>query len=138
MLREIRVRNGEGFVVATLDCGTTVVGEDPAGDLRPSATYRFLGRWTRHALYGEQFAFGTFTRHAPHDETGVCRYLRQEAPHVGEAIARRLWEKYGSEAVAILRTRPGEVAAAGLMPAAHAEEAARRPRETGRPGVHEN
>jgi hypothetical protein len=124
MLREVRVRNGDGFVVATTDCGATVVGEDPDAGLTPATTYRFLGRWTRHARYGEQFAFSTFTRHAQHDEAGVVRYLRQEAPRVGEITARRLWERFGSDAVLVLRTRPSEVAAAGIMAAAHAEEAA--------------
>lgn len=125
MVREIRVRNADGFVVADLDRGTTVVGEDPSEELRATTTYRFLGRWMRHPRHGEQFAFSTFTRHAPHDEAGVTRYLRQEAPYVGEAIAKKLWEKYGSDAVAVLRTRPGEVATSGVgLSARQAEEAA--------------
>jgi hypothetical protein len=124
MVREVRYRGDEGFVVATLDCGTAVVGTDPAGDLVPRTTFRFLGRWTRHAQHGEQFAFSTFARHTPHDEAGVVRYLQEVAPHVGQVTARKLWEMYGSDAVSVLRTRAAEVAAAGLMPAAHAEEAA--------------
>jgi hypothetical protein len=124
VVRRIQYRGDDGFVVAALDCGAAVVGEDPGADLRPGTTYRFFGRWVRHPRHGEQFAFSTFARHAPHDEAGVVRYLRQEAPHVGEAIARKLWERYGSDAVVVLRTRPAEVAAAGVMPAAHAEESA--------------
>jgi exodeoxyribonuclease V alpha subunit len=124
VVRRVQYRGDDGFVVAALDCGAAVVGEDPAGDLMPGVTFRFLGRWTRHPQYGEQFAFSTFTRHAPHDEAGVIRYLKQEAPHVGEVIARKLWERYGSDAVVVLRTRPAEVAAAGIMSAVHAGEAA--------------
>src|SRR5262249_43676259 len=114
----------EGFVVATLDCGATVVGTDPGGDLATGVTFLFYGRWVRHARHGEQFAASTFARYAPHDEAGVVRYLQEVCPHVGQVTARRLWETYGSDAATVLRTRAAEVAAAGLMPAAHAGEAA--------------
>lgn len=120
----------DGFVVAVLegngngDGGQVVVGNDPDRDLLAGGTYRFLGRHAEHPDHGPQFAFSTFVRHAPHDREGIIQYLTREASHVGEARAATLWDRYGSDAVAMLRTCPEVVVAAGIMPEGQAIAAA--------------
>lgn len=125
-VESVRFRGESGYTVIYLKSGSVAVGSDAHGDLRPGLPFRFLGKWTTHAQHGEQFAFLTFVRHEPHDRPGVIAYLEKMAPHVGKGIARRLWDAYGSDAVAMLRTRPDEVAAARIMPLEHAREAADR------------
>lgn len=116
--------NAEGFFVATLRDGSTVVGTDEDARLSEGRTYRFLGRWTEHQRHGRQFAVRTFVAHVPHDARGVVRYLTEVAPGVGPARARRLWDLFGSDAVVVARTRPAEVVAAGVLTERQAVEVA--------------
>jgi len=75
-------------------------------------TYRFYGYWKDHPKYGKQFESRTHVRSQPFGQQGVVRYL-QLAPHIGRATADKLWERFGSDAVRILRETP-EVAAAAV------------------------
>ena len=90
----------------------TIKTTAPEGDLIPGLTYRFYGRWREHPKYGPQFHATTFVRCQPHGRAGVIRYLCQ-APHVGQVAAEKLWSKFGSDAVRILRETP-EIAAAAV------------------------
>lgn len=95
------------------------------GDLEPWLSYRFYGRWEVHPKWGKQFIAKTWVRCAPHGQAGVTRYLMQ-APNIGHAHASALWEKFGSDAVRILREQPDVAAAAvgGQLTEEKAREAA--------------
>lgn len=101
----------------------TVKGPAGEGELERGLSYRFYGRFTEHPRYGRQFCFQTFVRSQPHGREGVIRYL-QKAPHVGAAISLALWDKFGGDAVRILRERPQIAAAASRLTDEQAREAA--------------
>lgn len=123
---EIRWVAADGScVIAKLRTGETVKGPSEDEELAEGVTYRFLGRWESHHKHGDQFAFQTFVKDAPHNRPGVIKYLIDEVAGVGRAKAERLWEAFGSEAVAVLRTDPARVAASGILTADQAGEAAR-------------
>jgi exodeoxyribonuclease V alpha subunit len=94
-----------------------------AGGLTVGVAYRFLGSWSSHPKYGDQFVFTTFVRDTPSGHTGVTKYLTEVAPGVGQRRADLLWSLFGSEAVAVLRSDPGRVVAAGILTEATAQEA---------------
>lgn len=125
----IRLVNGEAAEgeASTLDWLDEFIPEQLAvkglaepDELQPHCTYRFYGRWTsyknkRTQQTERQFAFQTFTLAQPHGRAGVIAYLRQagKGNGIGQARATQLWEKFGSDAVRILRENP-EVASAAI------------------------
>lgn len=88
-----------------------IKGEAEPDELKPQLEYALYGRWETHEQYGRSFAINTFRRTAPHGRAGVIRYL-QECPHVGQVTATRLWERFQSDAVRILRESPAVAVAA--------------------------
>jgi exodeoxyribonuclease V alpha subunit len=113
-----------GYHIARLASGKVVRGSVPESQgLHLKVSYRFLGRWERHYKHGYQFVFTTFVRDTPATKAGVVKYLQQEAPNVGKITAERLWDAFGPEAVAVLRTNPETVTERRIMAAAAAEEA---------------
>ena len=93
-------------------------------------TYHFYGQWRtyknqRTGQEERQFHFQTFVRDQPHTRAGVVKYLAG-APGVGRVLAGQLFDRFGSDAVRILRTQPDVAAAAvnRLSPAAAADAAA--------------
>lgn len=125
-----RPGNGDGPETAILDChgeaGDHIVKVDcePA-DLTPGLDYRFYGRWSTHPKYGRQFQAKTFVSTQPHSRAGVIRYLMQ-APWIGRMTAQTFWDKFGGDAVRIVREQPDIASAAagnGFTPA-RAQEAA--------------
>lgn len=92
--------------------------------LRVGTTYTVYGEWTDHEKHGEQFAFWTVAEAQPSTRLAITKYLASHAPHVGAARAARLWEHFGPDAVAVLRTDPMRVAAAGILKDAEAVAAA--------------
>jgi len=98
--------------------GVIVKADVPDGELVGGLSYRFYGHWVEHDKYGRQFAAKTFVRCQPHGKQGVIRYLTTTcAGHgVGHATAVKLWEKFGGDAVRILREQPEVAAAAAGMP----------------------
>lgn len=97
-----------------------VKGTADPDELKPFSTYRFYGRWTdyhnkRNDQREKQFLFQTFTLAQPHGRAGVIAYLKQagEGNGIGQARATTLWEKFGSDAVRVLREDP-EVAVAAV------------------------
>ncbi len=98
----------------------SVKGKADLDELQPHQTYRFYGRWSEYTnkrtnLVEKQFAFQTFIRAEPHGRAGVVSYLKQagKGNGIGQARATKLWEKFGSDAVRILREQP-EVAVAAI------------------------
>lgn len=96
---------------------TTIKGEANQGALRAGLTYRFYGHWHNHPRFGEQFIFAAFTVETPATEDAVVAYL-QQCTGIGPSIARRLWDNYGSNAIAALRLNPDKCAdeVKGLKP----------------------
>lgn len=83
----------------------------------PHQVYRFYGtfqayRNPRSGISEQQFNFRTFVRNTPHSRAGVVGYL-DKAPGIGRVLAARLFDKFNSSAVQILRDQP-EVAAAAV------------------------
>lgn len=95
----------------------TIKGEAAERELRPGLTYRFYGHDYTHPKYGLQFVFSAFTVEQPATEDAVVQYL-QQCSGIGPAIARRLWDCYGPNAIAALRTNPAKCAdeVKGLKP----------------------
>lgn len=92
-------------------------GSHEAGDEEPRQhfAYRFYGEFRHYEnrYTGDterQFHYQTFVRAEPHTKAGIVAYL-DGAPNIGRVLAMRLWDKFGSNAVKILREQP-EVAAA--------------------------
>lgn len=94
-----------------LDGNSTLVikGEADEKQLRPGLTYRFYGHDFTYAKYGKQFVFSAFTVEQPATEDAVVEYL-QQCKGIGPGIARRLWDNFGSNAIASLRTNPAKCA----------------------------
>lgn len=89
-----------------------IVGDSEPEEFKQGLTYRLFGVWDRtNEKYGPQFKFKTFVRALPHGRAGVVRYL-QECRHVGPTTAGKLWEKFQSDAIRILRESPDVAAAA--------------------------
>lgn len=113
-----------GRVIARLTDSSTVCGPCPEDGIEPGITYRFLGRKTTHAQYGEQFNFSTFCLTSPATRLGTIRYLVKLAPNIGERKAALLWDRFGAAAVQTLRESPADVAESGILSLDQAQEAA--------------
>ena len=95
--------------------GVIVKANCPEDELVSGLSYRFYGHWVEHDRHGRQFVAKTYVRVQPHGKAGVIRYLTTTcAGHgVGHATALALWDKFGGDAVRILREQP-EVAAVAV------------------------
>lgn len=103
---------------ATTDTGddTAIKCQSDGDEPQLHLTYRFYGGWSgytnkRTGLVEKQFHAKTFIRCQPHGRRGVISYLRN-APGIGMIIATRLYDKFESDAVRILREQPDVAAAA--------------------------
>lgn len=95
-------------VIVKCDC--------PEDELVQGLSYRFYGSWSDHPRHGRQFVANKgFCRVQPHGKGGVIRYLTTICAGlgVGHATAAALWDKFGGDAVRILREKP-EVAAVAV------------------------
>lgn len=88
-----------------------IKGRDDDCGLLPGLEYRIFGRWGEHPKHGPQFEFRQFVKSEPHSRHGLIHYLRRYAPGIGPALSGRLFDRYGSDAVLILRTEPERAAA---------------------------
>jgi exodeoxyribonuclease V alpha subunit len=97
----------------------TIKGIAAVGELQQHLSYRFYGYWTeydnkRTGKTEKQFAFKTFVSSQPHGRAGIITYLRKagEGHNIGQATAIQIWERFGADAVRILREQPEVVATA--------------------------
>ena len=89
-----------------------VVGDSEPDEFKQGLTYRFYGSWDKSSeQYGPQFRYKTFVVAQPHGRQGVIRYL-QQCRRIGQAIAKKLCDKFGGDAVRILRESPDVASAA--------------------------
>lgn len=100
--------------ILALTDGKVVVADAPSAAFVRGQRYRFLGRWD-DSDRGYRFKAATYTRDQPATRVAVVKYLSDVCSGVGAKIADRLWDAYGPDAVATLREKPREVAAAGVM-----------------------
>lgn len=123
--REVRWTNEDRTfcIIETKDGHSIHVAADPAAFVG-GQVYRFLGRW-EEGKFGPCFKSATFTRDEPGTRAGVVKYLADICDGIGKPTAERLWQAYGPAAVRTLRETPAEVAAAGLLNAEVAAEAAK-------------
>lgn len=101
--------NGEGDEI-------TLKGQTEDEHPQQHLTYRFYGGWAnyknqRTGQTERQFRYQTFVRATPHNRAGIIKYL-SGAPNIGRVLAGRLFEKFGGDAVKILREQPAVAAAA--------------------------
>jgi hypothetical protein len=110
--------------ILVLTDGKSVVVDAPPGDFVRGQRYRFLGRWDE-GKFGPQFRASTYVRDEPHTRNGVVKYLSDVCEGVGSKIADRLWDRYETDAVRVLREEPEKVASDGVMSLDAARDAAR-------------
>ena len=107
--RIVRIRfQRDGFLIASLDDGTTIKGDM----LEPSfgVSYQFRGRWDDHPKWGRQFHFDAYESTLPSDVETIRAYLEENSYGIGKVISGRIVDKYGDEALAVLKDDPARVA----------------------------
>lgn len=87
-----------------------IKGVSSPDEFQSSQSYRLYGKWSKYKnkrthIEEWQFHFQTFVRCQPHGRAGTINYLKT-ADHVGQKTAEKLWEKFGGDAVRILRESP--------------------------------
>lgn len=102
---------GEGV---TSPQNVTVKGVADADGPTTDQTYRFYGFWSAYqnkysGRKENQFHYQTFVRNAPHSRAGVVGYL-EKCPGVGRTTASRIYDKFNSSSIQILREQPDLVA----------------------------
>jgi exodeoxyribonuclease V alpha subunit len=97
----------------------TIKGKIGQSELESHLSYRFYGRWTeyqnkRTKKPERQFAFSTFVESQPHGRAGIITYLKKagEGNGIGQARATKIWERFGSDGVRLLRESPEVIVAA--------------------------
>lgn len=99
----------------------TAHGACDASEFIAGSQYRFFGRWKNHPKWGDQFHFTSHAVHSLGGRVGVSAYLCKYCDGIGERTAGRLYDKFGSDAVRVLREEPHRVVAEKIM----GDEAAR-------------
>lgn len=113
----------ENFCRVDLADGRAVVGEFVEEDFTPGVAYRFLGGWASHPRYGPQFRAESFVFAREQSEVGIVAFLHRSDLGLTKTDARRLWKRYGKEAVEVLRVTPAQVVHDGVLDADKAKAA---------------
>lgn len=109
----------------------TITGPQSAPHpLTEGVTYTLHGNWHDHPQHGRQYRYSAAIPHQ-HDQRGVVAYLTSTCPGIGQTRAARLWDAFGSEAVAILRDNPAQVVAREILSPALAKEASQALHDAG-------
>ncbi|MBR7132483.1 MAG: ATP-dependent RecD-like DNA helicase [Clostridia bacterium] len=86
----------------------TVVGIFPF--LHEGDRVEFLGNYTVHPTYGQQFSAEAFEKKVPENAAAILRYLSAGAVKgIGPATAAKIVEKFGAEALDVIQNRPMEL-----------------------------
>lgn len=112
IIEKITFQNQQnGYTVCTARVGKdhiTVVGTLPfisVGD-----NVKFMGKFTVHAIYGEQFLAECYEVAAPKTVAAILRYLSSGIiKGVGPATAERIVEKFGSDSLDIIQNSPEDL-----------------------------
>lgn len=88
----------------------TIKGDAPADDLQSRQTYRFYGQFCNYRDE-RQFKFTHYVPAVAHDREGVVAYLEAAGKGlgIGSATAGKAFDRWGSDAVRIIRENPREL-----------------------------
>lgn len=93
-----------------------IKGEAEQDDLQNRQSYRFFGKFSDyHNRYTgqneKQFEFQTFVAASAHDREGVIAYLENvgRGNGMGYGTAKKAWDRWGSDAVRVIRDDPGQL-----------------------------
>lgn len=111
------------YVILEMQDGTGVVGSAPSTAFANGNKYRFMGKW-EDSKFGPQFRFDTYVLHSAHGRAGVTKYLADTCTGIGRVIADHIFDKFGPDAVRILREEPERIANEGFISAEAAKLAA--------------
>lgn len=102
-----------GSRLPNLDPWISIKGEADDDELEPRRRYRFYGRFSnytnrRTGITEKQFHFQTFVVAQSHDERGVVEYLVSagQGLGIGRATAKRAFERFGPDAIRLIRDDP--------------------------------
>lgn len=69
-----------------------------------------FGEWKMHQEYGEQFCVRSFERRQPETESDIELYLGSGIlPHIGKSTARKIVEKFGTDALNVIEKTPDKL-----------------------------
>ena len=108
-VEKITFRNESNcYTVAVLNCDNEeVIAVGILPFLNEGDTAEFVGEFTVHQTYGEQFKVESFERKAPQSKAAVLRYLSSGAIRgVGPATANRIVEKFGEDSLDVIQNDP--------------------------------
>jgi len=109
IVEKIIFRNEDnGYTVALIstDEGEVIV-VGSATIFGQNASYKFIGDFTYHSKYGEQFAFSELKEIVPETERGIVNYLSSAMiPHIGEKMAKRIVEKFKADTLDVIENNP--------------------------------
>ena len=110
-LSHIRFQNEKGFVIGCFQSG----GKEIVGlgnILRPEVgtNYKLFGKQIMDPKFGKQYKFSTYEAIVPKSNGGIYRYLVRTAKFVGPKVGTAIIERYGTEALEVLKKDPKRVA----------------------------
>ncbi len=86
----------------------TIVGILPF--LNEGDTAVFMGNYTVHPTYGQQFKAVSFERLIPQNAAAILKYLSSGAIRgIGPATAQRIVERFGEESLNVIQNRPEDL-----------------------------
>lgn len=109
IVERIIFRNEEnGYTVAKInseDGDFVIVGS--AAIFKNNFHYKFIGDFTYHNKYGEQFAFTSLEEISPEGDAAIINYLSSSMiPHIGEKMAKRIVDKFKDETLEVIEKNP--------------------------------
>lgn len=112
IIEKITFKNQQnGYTVCTARVGRehiTVVGTLPFISIGDNV--KFTGKFTVHAVYGEQFLAEYYETVAPKTVAAILRYLSSGIiKGVGPATAERIVEKFGSDSLDVIQNSPEDL-----------------------------
>jgi exodeoxyribonuclease V alpha subunit len=115
-VRRLRWNADDGSAcILELTDDLTAKGQFDGMEFHGGTIYRFYGRWKHDPKWGDQFEFSSYVVHSFGSHRGVTVYLQKFCDNIGEKSAEKLWQKYGADAVRILRDSPQQVADDGVL-----------------------
>ncbi len=110
------------FDVSTDDYDGILTANGYIPDLNEGEGIKLVGKWKNHYSYGKQFYFSYYELILPSTENEILRYLSSGAVKgIGPKTAKRIVDKFGTEAFDIIENHPDWLA---QLPGISAKKAA--------------
>ncbi len=104
----VYLNEDNGYTVCEVDVNgvlTVAVGHMPF--ISPGETVRLTGVWTTHAEYGKQLKVENVERVLPQSVNAIYSYLASGViSGIGASTARKIVDRFGEEALDVLRSSP--------------------------------